>query len=72
MCVREGADNGAIEDENAAENSCGISKKKEKAKRITGERKVNKYRSGMRGVSARAQITALLRTRTPRVILLRY
>ena len=28
--VREGADNGAIADENAAENSCGISKEKEK------------------------------------------
>ena len=27
VCVREGADNGAIADENAAENSCGISKK---------------------------------------------
>ena len=30
VCVREGADNGAIADENAAENSCGIIKKKEK------------------------------------------
>ena len=36
--VREGADNGAIADENAAEYSCGISKEKAKRKKITGER----------------------------------
>ena len=44
MCVREGADNGAIADENAAENSCGIARKKDNRGKIS--KKIPKRNAG--------------------------
>ena len=46
MSVREGADNGAIADENAAENSCGISKEKKKDNRGKISKKIPKRNAG--------------------------